>query len=126
MTEKRFTVRDKWIKDNCIGRLLNIDFNTITDANLCCDLLNRIEKEKRRYGKLASKLLDENEQLKSTKKKRLDRLQHQRETLFKQQEAIIGYKGDIKQLRKENEQLKQENKKLADALTAYFESKTKR
>ena len=61
---KRFTVDDKWIKDNCIGALLNIDFNTITDANLCCDLLNQIEKEKRNNGKLASKLLNENEQLK--------------------------------------------------------------
>ncbi len=65
MTEnKRFTVDDKWIKDNCIGALLNIDFNTIVDANLCCDLLNQIEKEKRNNGKLASKLLNENEQLK--------------------------------------------------------------
>lgn len=65
MTEnKRFVVEDIWIKDNCIGALLNIDFNTITDANLCCDLLNRIEKEKRNNGKLASKLLEENEQLK--------------------------------------------------------------
>lgn len=64
MTEKRFTASDKWIKDNCIGKLLNIDFNTITDANLCCELLNQIETEKKNNGKLASKLLEENEQLK--------------------------------------------------------------
>ena len=67
MTEKRYVVKDKWIEDSCIGRLLNIDFNTITDVNLCCDLLNRIEKEKRDYVKLASKLLEENEQLKQDK-----------------------------------------------------------
>ena len=64
MTEKRFIVADRWIKDNCIGAWLNIDFNTITDANLCCDLLNQIEKEKRDNGKIANKLLEENEQLK--------------------------------------------------------------
>ena len=61
---------------------------------------------------LLNSLSEENEQLKSTKKKRLDRLHHQRESLFKQQEAIIGYKGDIKQLRKENEQLKKQNENL--------------
>ena len=75
MTEnKRFIVNDRWIKDNCIGALLNIDFNTITDANLCCDLLNQIEKEKRNDGKLASKLLEENEQLKSTIKEVIELL----------------------------------------------------
>ena len=64
MTEnKRFSVKDKWIKDNCIGKLLNIDFNTIIDANLCCDLLNQIEDEKKQNGKIASKFLEENEQL---------------------------------------------------------------
>lgn len=64
MVEKRFIVADRWIKDNCMGGLLNIDFNTITDANLCCNLLNQIEKEKRDNGKLATQLLKENEQLK--------------------------------------------------------------
>ena len=60
---KRFTVDDRWIKDNCIGILLNIDFNTITDANLCCDLLNQIEKEKMNNGKLTSKLLEEHRRI---------------------------------------------------------------
>ena len=65
MTEnKRFTVRDRWIKDNCIGKLLNFDFNTITDANLCCKLLNQLEYEKKQNGKIASRYIEENEQLK--------------------------------------------------------------
>ena len=66
MTEKRFSVKNNWITDNYIGKLLNIDFNTITDANLCCGLLNQIEDEKKQNGKIASKFLEENEQLKST------------------------------------------------------------
>ena len=69
MTEnKRFSVKDKWITDNCIGKLLNIDFNTITDANLCCGLLNQIEDEKKQNGKIASKFFEENEQLKQENK----------------------------------------------------------
>ena len=54
MTEKRYTPSGRWIKDNYIDKLLNIDFNTITDRNLCCDLLNQLN--------------DENEQLKSALK----------------------------------------------------------
>lgn len=64
MTEKRFTPSGRWIKDNYIDKLLNIDFNTITDRNLCCDLLNQIEDEKKRNGKIATKYFEENEQLK--------------------------------------------------------------
>ena len=64
MTEKRYVVKGNWIEDRCIGKLLNIDFNTITDAVLCCDLLNDIENKKAEYGKIASKYLEENEQLK--------------------------------------------------------------
>ena len=64
MTEKRFTPSGRWIKDNYIDKLLNIDFNTITDRNLCCDLLNQIEDEKKRNGKIATKYFKENEQLK--------------------------------------------------------------
>lgn len=50
MTEKRYSVENRWVKDNCIDNLLNINFNTITDAMMCCDLLNQLN--------------DENEQLK--------------------------------------------------------------
>ena len=65
MTEnKRFTPSGRWIKDNYIDKLLNIDFNTITDRNLCCDLLNQIEDEKKMNGKIATKYFEENEQLK--------------------------------------------------------------
>ena len=77
-------------KNNCKSEIIGEDV---------VDLLNELATK-------CSQLEKENEQLKSTKKKRLDRLQNQREQLQKQQEAIIGYKGDIKQLRKENEQLK--------------------
>lgn len=66
MTGERFIVKGNWIEDKCIGKLLNIDFNTITDAVLCCDLLNQIEKEKRNNGKIANKYLEENELLKKS------------------------------------------------------------
>jgi chromosome segregation ATPase len=36
-------------------------------------------------------------------------LKNQRKELEKQQEAIWGYKGEIKQLQKENDELKQQN-----------------
>ena len=94
---KRFTVDDKWIKDNCIGALLNIDFNTITDANLCCDLLNQIEKEKRNNGKLTSKLLNENEQLKST----INTLTHDNTKMKKVLNTTKKENEDIKEVIKE-------------------------
>ena len=61
---KRFVPSGKWIKDNYIGNLLNIDFNTITDMNLCCNLLNQLEDEKKRNGKIATKYFEESNQLK--------------------------------------------------------------
>ena len=64
MAEKRFTQNGRWIKDNYIDKLLNIDFNTITDSILCCELLNQLEDEKKRNGKIATKYLEENNQLK--------------------------------------------------------------
>ena len=62
---KRFTVDGNWIKDNWIDKLLNINFNTINDAMLCCDLLNYAEDKKLENGKIATQLLKENEQLKT-------------------------------------------------------------
>ena len=64
MAAKRFTIDGNWIKDNWIDKLLNINFNTINDAMLCCDLLNNAEDKKLENGKLATQLLKENEQLK--------------------------------------------------------------
>ena len=64
MTAKRYSVEGNWIKDNWIDKLLNIDFNTIDDAILCCDLLNNTEDKKLENGELATQLLKENEQLK--------------------------------------------------------------
>lgn len=66
-------------------------------------------------------LNDENEQLKERNKKRLQRLKNQRKGLEKQQEAIWGYKGDIKQLKKENEQLQARNDRQAKRLAELYE-----
>ena len=68
MTGERFVVKGNWIEDRCIGKLLNIDFNTNADAVLCCDLLNNIENKKLENGRIATKLLEENEQLKKENK----------------------------------------------------------
>ena len=35
---KKYTLVDKWIRDNDIGKLLSIEFNTISNAKLCCEL----------------------------------------------------------------------------------------
>ena len=45
------------------GALLNIEFNTHTDAKLCCEFLNREQKEKTDYAKLADKFFHEKEEL---------------------------------------------------------------
>lgn len=94
MTEKRFSVKDKWIKDNCIGKLLNIDFNTITDANLCCELLNQIEDEKKQNGKIASKFLEENEQLKQSIKEVVELLSEEVDVFSEKatEHDIIAYR----------------------------------
>ena len=77
---------------------------------------------------LLNELHEENEQLKKelsdcqkTKAKRLRRVKYQRKQLEKQQEAIWGYKGDIKQLKKENEQLKAEVTRWQILLNNYKE-----
>ena len=101
MTEKRFTPSGIWIKDNYIDKLLNIDFNTITDRNLCCDLLNQIEDEKKMNGKIATKYFEENEQLKKENK-------HLRCTIeSNSQDDYIDY------LEKQNERLKERITELA-------------
>ena len=98
MTEKRYVVKGNWIEDRCIGKLLNIDFNTITDAVLCCDLLNDMENKKETYGKIASEYLEENMQLKS-ENQRLSEQKH-------------IYKQDWKHLCIDKEVLDSENEKL--------------
>ena len=107
MTEnKRFIVKDIWIKDNCIGALLNIDFNTINYTNLCCGLLNQIEKEKRNNGKLTSKLLEKNEQLKKEN------------NILK---ASNGeYEDTLARLEEKNEQLKEDKQALIDFIQKEF------
>ena len=80
MTEnKRFISSGNWIKDNNIDRLLNIDFNTTIDRDMCCKLLNQLEDKKSEYVKISDKYFEENKQLKE----------------------------ENKELEKENEQLKQ-------------------
>lgn len=65
MTEnKRFIPSGRWIKDNTINRLLNIDFNTTIDRDMCCKLLNHLEDKKSEYVKILDKYFEENKQLK--------------------------------------------------------------
>lgn len=101
MTEKRFSVKNNWITDNYIGKLLNIDFNTITDANLCCGLLNQIEDEKKQNGKIASKFLEENEQLKNE----LEKLSYANEDLLEEKRIWKQMSDEYTKLSYENEQL---------------------
>lgn len=69
MTEnKRFIPSGRWIKDNYVGTLLNIDFNTTIDRDMCCKFLNRLEDKKSEYGKIADKYFEENKQLKEENK----------------------------------------------------------
>lgn len=93
-----------------------------------CIVYDKFEERKhhRYYGmgmsetvELLNTLSDENEQLKERNKKRLQRLKNQRKELEKQQEAIWGYKGDIKQLKQENEQLKSELQGMEELLKSY-------
>ena len=49
MVDKRYEVKHNHIHDNHIGKILNIDFNTKIDAELCCKLLNQKENEKNEY-----------------------------------------------------------------------------
>ena len=88
MTEKRYVVKGNWIEDRYIGKLLNIDFDTITDAVLCCDLLNDIENKKAEYGKIASKYLEENEQLKQQIGYLIRELKTEMETSISRNERI--------------------------------------
>ena len=68
MTEnKRFISSGNWIKDNNIDRLLNIDFNTTIDRDMCCKLLNQLEDKKSEYVKISDKYFEENKQLKQFK-----------------------------------------------------------
>lgn len=99
MTEKRFVVKGNWIEDRCIGKLLNIDFNTNADAVLCCDLLNNIENKKLENGRIATKLLEENEQLKS-ENQRVSEQKH----IYKQDWKHVCIDKEL--LDSENEQLK--------------------
>lgn len=65
MTEnKRFIPSGRWIKDNNIDRLLNIDFNTTIDRDMCCKLLNHLEDRKSEYVKILDKYFEEYKQLK--------------------------------------------------------------
>ena len=72
---KRFISSGNWIKDNNIDRLLNIDFNTIADRNMCCKLLNRLEDKKSEYIERIDEYFEENKQLKKENKQLKDFLE---------------------------------------------------
>lgn len=68
-------------------------------------------------------VLNENEQLKKElnecnriKTKRTERMKNQRKALNDMQEALWGYKGDIKSLKKENEELKQLKQRIKELI----------
>lgn len=97
MTEnKRFTTWGNRIKRN--GKLLNINFETKTDAKLCCKLCNQMDKDNQEY-------IDElNEIFKWYK-------EYYGETIL---DTKMGWNEDnkISKLEKENERLKQQNELL--------------
>ena len=89
MTEKRYSVKDKWITDDYTDNLLNIDFNTIADAVLCCSLLN---DEENKYMELADNLgkaINEKNKLRHENKKLKELLYDAESTV------IMEYSSDI-------------------------------
>lgn len=120
MTEKRFVNKGKdifqygewWCSANgehCAD-VIATAMNELIEEN---EQLRNALKELKEIGDYQAdriqELSDDNEQLKERNKKRLQRLKNQRKELEKQQEAIWGYKGEIKQLQKENDVFKQQN-----------------
>lgn len=128
MTEnKRFIPGGRWIKDNNIDRLLNIDFNTTIDRDMCCKFLNRLEDKKSEYGKIADKYFEENKQLKEENKElrqdndikfwKLQCMQQVNSTQVIIHELAMaieeGYKTSDK-FKKYLDELKQDNKKMIE------------
>lgn len=74
MTE-RFTKAGRWIRDECVNALLNIDFEEDNDRDLCIKLLNQIETEKRDYARLADKFFNEANDLKAILKEILFKIE---------------------------------------------------
>ena len=107
MTEKRFTAWSNKIRKN--GKLLNINFETKTDAKLCCKLCNQLDKDNQEY-------IDKLDEIFKWYKEYYD-------------EAILDTKmgwnenNKISKLKKENEQLKKEKKELqskANIILAFY------
>ena len=93
--DKRFTTWGDRIKRD--GNLLNIEFNTKTDAKLCCKLLNQMDKDSQEY---VDKL---NEIYKWHK-------EHYGKSILAER---LEFKSDCE---KENERLKKENEELKNAI----------
>lgn len=98
MTEKRFTSWGNRIRRN--GKLLNINFETKTDAKLCCKLCNQMDKDNQEY-------IDELDEIFKWYK------EYYGETIL---DTKMGWNEDnkISKLKKENERLKQQNELLKD------------
>ncbi len=125
MTEKHYTVTHdgKWIKDNHLDKILNIHFNTITSANLCCGLLNDQSEEIFRLAKGCDKLRIHNSRLMqevaeySRKAKKLESENTDIKNLaahnYNETKKIINnYKNEVDQLIKLNKELEREIARL--------------
>lgn len=99
---KRFTTWGNRIKRN--GKLLNINFETKTDAKLCCKLCNQMDKDNQEY-------IDELDEIFKWYK------EYYGETIL---DTKMGWNEDnkISKLKKENEQLKKVMNELKDMLQA--------
>ena len=104
MTEKRFTTWGNRIKRN--GKLLNINFETKTDAKLCCKLCNQMDKDNQEY-------IDKLDEIFKWYK------EYYGETIL---DTKMGWNDNnkISKLEKENEQLKSDKEHLMGCLIRFF------
>lgn len=102
---KRFTVWGNRIKRE--GKLLNINFETKTDAKLCCKLCNQMDKEKQEF-------VDKVDEIHRWYK------EYYGETIL---DTKMGWNegSKISKLEKKNEQLKEVKKVLKKYLNYYTE-----
>lgn len=122
MTEKRFTTWGNRIKRN--GKLLNINFETKTDAKLCCKLCNQMDKDNQEYIDELDEIFKwykeyYGETILDTKMEwnddnKISKLKKENEQLKKE---IIAIEKRADKVYDENEQLKQSNKEAVDLIS---------
>lgn len=74
MTE-RYTKAGRWIRDEYVNALLNIDFEEDNDRDLCLKLLNQIQNDKMDNVRLADKFFNEANDLKAILKEILFKIE---------------------------------------------------